>query len=83
MMGYFDFASTAGASQSRAAMIVFGNTAIQQWDLTTYASSTTANSQLVQAVNSLPYLNSDGTDIVRYEARRIKGKSRLKRNTIA
>lgn len=64
-MGYFDFATTAGAYQSRAGLVVFGDTAVKQWDLTAYASSTTANSDLVKAVNGLTFLNSDGTDIVR------------------
>lgn len=64
MMGYFDFSSTA-ASQSRAGMIVFGDTANVQWDLTTYSSSATANSQLVQAVNQLTYLNSPNTNTIK------------------
>lgn len=64
-MGYFDFSTTVVATQSRAAMIVFGNSAEQKWDLTTYASSASANSELVKAVNSLTYLDSDGTDILR------------------
>lgn len=64
MMGYFNFSTSAGTSQSRAGLITFGSSVVPQIDISTYEDSLDANAKLVEATNSVPFENSAVTDTI-------------------
>lgn len=59
---YFDFSPSAGLNQSRASLVVFGNDAYPQFDLTKYQKDPNANADIANAIMGIPYV-PENTDI--------------------